>query len=77
MTEPEYQELKFHIQFSHISLLFKMKSQDYLGTGKKKFLSTDNVICICLSAFAADSFSKKDTFARNVNQKPTKKRQET
>lgn len=38
------------------------------------FLSTDRVSYICLAPFAADPLSKKYTFARSIDQKPTNKK---
>lgn len=51
-----------------------MTSQGYLEREKNMFLPTDHVIYICPSPFAADSLSKKYTFARSIDQKTTNKK---
>lgn len=52
-----------------------MTSQGYLERrGESVFLSTDHVIYICPSPFAADSLLKKYNFARSVDQNQTKQK---
>lgn len=52
-----------------------MTSQGYLERREKSvFLSTDHVIYICPSPFAANSLLKKYNFARSIDQNQTKQK---